>query len=218
MLLIRVLLGALVIASRLESCHPTFSFVTGTSDEYQHRYLVQVGCCHLQLMRGSFIVDVVSASRTSCLWLDWLLYLAGDVALNPGPVRFPCTVCNHPVLINQRAIQCDQCQNWTHANCAHVSKSLYDQLSVQVESSWHYPSCLFLELPAVSVFDVSTLSDTESPTSPSVTFPIVSDVLSDSFSGVQVIHYNIQGLLSKTTDVCELLGSCVATASVFLFY
>lgn len=31
----------------------------------------------------------------------WLLLLAGDVELHPGPVRFPCIECSHPVRSNQ---------------------------------------------------------------------------------------------------------------------
>ena len=37
--------------------------------------------------------------------------------------------------------------------------------------------------------------------------PLLSEVLCDSFSGIRIVHYNIQGLLSKTTDVgvmCKL--------------
>ena len=57
----------------------------------------------------------------------WLLLLAGDVELNPGPVRFPCTVCQKPVKCNQRGIQCSICDNWTHAKCeVSLLKSMWD--------------------------------------------------------------------------------------------
>lgn len=34
-----------------------------------------------------------TAPSRSNLYCFWLLLLAGDVATNPGPVRYPCTVC-----------------------------------------------------------------------------------------------------------------------------
>ena len=57
---------------------------------------IEIGFCHLQLMRHSFIVDVSVPSRY-CFWLNCLLLLAGDIAVNPGPVQFPCTSYLAPV-------------------------------------------------------------------------------------------------------------------------
>ena len=39
----------------------------------------------------------------------WLLMLSGDIELNPGPVKFPCTICKNPVKKNQRGLCCDVC-------------------------------------------------------------------------------------------------------------
>ena len=78
-------------------------------------------------MRNSYVVDGSVLSRY-CYWLNCLLFLAGDIAFNPGPIRFPCTVCGRPVCSNQRSIQCDDCQEWTHASCAHVSVDFYRKL------------------------------------------------------------------------------------------
>ena len=89
LLLFRVLLGALVIAFWLGFHPPLFCFERVAGDEFLHCYLVQVSCCHFQLMRRSLVVDIISDSRICCLWLDCLLYLVGDVALNPGPIIFP---------------------------------------------------------------------------------------------------------------------------------
>ena len=35
----------------------------------------------------------------------------------------------------------------------------------------------------------------------------------DPISGVRIVHHNIQGLLSKSTDVYQWLGSCVVSAA-----
>lgn len=83
-------------------------------------------------------------------YMNLLLLFCGDIHLNPGPVFFRCTVCSHPAYSNQHGIQCDQCQNWTHAGCSDVSKGMYDQLGSHLELSWYCPSCLFLKLPTVS--------------------------------------------------------------------
>ena len=46
----------------------------------------------------------------SCkLFVVNLLLACGNVALNPGPAKFPCTVCTLAVKSNQRALLCDSC-------------------------------------------------------------------------------------------------------------
>ena len=40
-------------------------------------------------------------------YCSWLLLLSGDIEINPGPVRYPCTVCAKPVRVNQRGVMCD---------------------------------------------------------------------------------------------------------------
>ena len=59
---------------------------------------------------------IVSPS-TYCLILGILLN--GDIHINPGPIKYPCTLCQKSVRSNQKAIQCDFCDNWTHL-CEHV--------------------------------------------------------------------------------------------------
>lgn len=90
-------------------------------------HLAQVGSCHFQLMRYSFNVDDSLPFRY-CYWLNCLLFLAGDIVLNPGPVRFLCNVCAHLVCTSQCGIQCDGCNKWTHASCSDVSADLYKQM------------------------------------------------------------------------------------------
>ena len=46
-----------------------------------------------------------------------LLLASGDIESNPGPVQYPCTVCEKPVKRNKRGILCDGCSQWTHARC-----------------------------------------------------------------------------------------------------
>ena len=46
-----------------------------------------------------------STSNFFCL----LLLLCGDIQANPGPVRYPCSVCKKSVKCNQKALLCDGC-------------------------------------------------------------------------------------------------------------
>ena len=67
--------------------------------------------------------------RASAVFLN-LLFLCGDVSLNPGPgVKHPCAVCAKPVKSNQKAIQCDYCDRWHHARCCNINNLVYDALA-----------------------------------------------------------------------------------------
>ena len=93
------------------------------------------------------------------------LLLGGDIQLNPGPVRHPCTVCSNPVAANHRAVQCDICQGWTHIKCGQISVDQYKEMTFQ-SFWWPCPSCdnfnfseSFFEDSIVSENSFSELSD-----------------------------------------------------------
>ena len=175
-------------------------------------HIAQVGACHLQLMHHSFVVDGSTPLRY-CFWLNCLLFLAGDIALNPGPACYPCTVCTRPVHVGQHGIQCDGCNKWTHASCSDVCTDLYNEMEAQVEFSWHCPSCLFQELPLFDVSDDSTsVSSVDSDSTPSAL-----ELLGASIQGVRIIHHNVQGIHSKITELTQWFEVCEDTATVFCF-
>lgn len=73
-----------------------------------------------------------------------MLMLSGDVELNPGPPsrwKYPCTVC---VKSNQRGVQCDMCDLWTHATCGRVDGETYQNL----KGDWYCQSCVGSQLPS----------------------------------------------------------------------
>ena len=75
-----------------------------------------------------------------------LILMAGDIQLNPGPVKFPCTHCSKPVRCNQMGLQCDLCEHWVHGKCEHLSKQDYLRLSAD-SSPWFCKNCTFTTLP-----------------------------------------------------------------------
>ena len=88
-------------------------------------------------------------SRKAPNLVFWLLLLAGDVEQNPGPVRYPCTVCKQPVRCNQRGIECTRCENWSHVRCCGVSVDEYEKISANKNELWYCPRCLACELPFI---------------------------------------------------------------------
>ena len=79
-----------------------------------------------------------------------LLLAAGDIESNPGPVQYPCTVCEKPVKRNQRGIMCDSCSQWTHARCGGVEEAEYVLLTAHQSSEWLCPSCVQSKLRSVA--------------------------------------------------------------------
>ena len=71
-----------------------------------------------------------------------LLLAAGDIESNPGPVQYPCIVCEKPVKRNQRGIICDSCSQWTHTHCGGVEEAEYLLLTARQSSEWLCPSCV----------------------------------------------------------------------------
>ena len=92
----------------------------------------------------------------------WLILLAGDVERNPGPVKFPCTVCSKPVKSNQCGILCSRCEKWTHANCCGVSPVEYQRLGEHEEDPWYCPYCMMSELPFLDTTLSSENGDNDS--------------------------------------------------------
>jgi len=74
-----------------------------------------------------------------------LLLLSGDIALNPGPVKYPCGKCCKPVRKNQKGIQCKGtvCEQWHHIKCINLPDLEYKRLSSTSES-WYCKLCTLL--------------------------------------------------------------------------
>ena len=74
--------------------------------------------------------------------------------------KYPCSVCEKNVNKNQKAIQCSQCQLWSHASCNGIGKSEYKNLMDEDDDvPWHCIPCLVLENSRI--FPFGFLSKTE---------------------------------------------------------
>ena len=70
---------------------------------------------------------------------SFLVVLAGDVSLNPGPETDPCALCTKGCRKNQRAVQCDR---WFHAKCINMNHREYLDIS-DLAAYWSCMDCLF---------------------------------------------------------------------------
>ena len=105
----------------------------------------------------SHLALVLRGTPPSRVLISWTLLTSGDIETNPGPPRrwkYPCTVCSAPVKSNQRGIQCDRCDLWTHASCGGVGQEEYEELY----GDWFCPTCVLSDLPFASAAYLVTLS------------------------------------------------------------
>ena len=165
------------------------------------------------------------------LFCLWLLLLAGDIEINPGPsYRFPCTICKRPVMSSQRGVLCDCCDNWTHTKCCSISNLEYDELTAVGDSeSWFCPTCLLSELPSFATMSDSIFSDFDKLNSNKLFHPHILD--EDGIDGllnlssnphtntITVAHLNIRSLLPKIdilSDSCARFSSQQASTILTL--
>jgi len=136
----------------------------------------------------------------SSSYVSVLFLLSGDISMNPGPIQYPCTVCHKSVNSNHKAVQCDDCQLWSHIRCVSTGDSMYQKPQDATDFSWQC-LCLFSELPNVDVID-NILPSSFSTDSNSIS--LVGDVLYTSFSGI----HNSSGLHSKMDDLASWFSVC----------
>ncbi|KAK3098493.1 hypothetical protein FSP39_020057 [Pinctada imbricata] len=72
-----------------------------------------------------------------------LLLIISGLETNPGPrksPKFPCGVCSKACKWGQRAIACDECDQWFHVQCMGMNSSTYEHLGNH-SVSWYCTSC-----------------------------------------------------------------------------
>ena len=132
---------------------------------------------------------------------SFLVVLAGDVSLNPGPETDSCALCTKGCRKNQRAVQCDECDEcdrWFHAKCINMNHREYLDIS-DLAAYWSCVDCLF-----PGPFSASNVSyDPKISTSnDSIDAPKVRLV-----RGLKIAHLNVNRLVNKLDGVRELMST-----------
>ena len=146
--------------------------------------------------------------------LPCLLWLAGDIELNPGPVKWPCVLCAKPVRSNQDGVECSNCAKWCHRKCEEMSLAEYHRLS-NSNDDWFCRQCT---LPNFSdSFFSSDSMDESVENDSSFVLPLAADALLVQPCGLRIIYHNVQGLLSKAMEIQQWLEDCVVSPNIFCF-
>ena len=72
----------------------------------------QISRHHRKITSGYPLKNSINICQTFTKFTFLSLILSGDIALNPGPVKYPCGSCEKPVKSNQHGILCDGCEFW----------------------------------------------------------------------------------------------------------
>ena len=86
---------------------------------------------------GAMLTPDLVAANESPVGDSKLAYIIADIISNlkfqqsqsnktKRACKYPCSVCSKSVNKNQKAIECDQCNSWSHASCNGISKSEYE--------------------------------------------------------------------------------------------
>lgn len=150
------------------------------------------------------VVPEAAPLHVQTLMVSFLL-LCGDIEYNPGPTRYPCSICYQPVCRNQKALLCDLCESWTHCRCCGVDNEMYACYQRMEHFSWHCPRCVASVLP---FHDCSVLHSEDSFVSvTSVDESIEQFGLPPVAFGLRVAHLNCRSFLAHKDDIFDLLCS-----------
>ena len=101
---------------------------------------------HFERSRSKFNKTRVSYYNrsTSCYQLekkvhvDKLLFISGDIEMNPGPVREPCNNCRKTVAKNH--LTCGSCDKQYHIKCSGITPRHYKEIKQTAHATWTCPA------------------------------------------------------------------------------
>ncbi|CAC5359114.1 unnamed protein product [Mytilus coruscus] len=150
-----------------------------------------------------------------------VLALSGDTEINPGPrtPRWPCGTCGKAVTWKQKALCCDSCDVWYHANCQGMSSNVY-QCMDSSNISW---ACIKCGTPNFSsIFDL-TIPETSNLFSPLSEHSVGSPGLPEATSSpikqtyvkkaqkketpLKILTINFQSIKNKKAELDEIISS-----------
>ena len=111
--------------------------------------------------------------------LPLLLALAGDVHPNPGPSRYPCSVCFKNVTSQGTSYLCTRCSHWVHSRCS----GLRNAADYRKANGWICTACV-------------TPPQSRAPPPPPTPahMPTISD------KTFNILQWNANGIGSKQTE------------------
>ena len=84
---------------------------------------------HIRLCRAILypLIPIYKNYECELCYLTIVLLLGFDVETNPGPrkIVYSCMICGKAAKWGQRAIECEECQEWFHAGCMDMPYMLY---------------------------------------------------------------------------------------------
>ena len=85
----------------------------------------------------------LTATISTCIYICLLTAQAGDAQKNPGPkCKFRCGICNKAGKHKDKGLGCDNCYVLYHANCIHMSNTIYRCLQNEPDDfTWICDSC-----------------------------------------------------------------------------
>ena len=155
-----------------------------------------------------------------------LLLLGGDIEQNPGPraPKHPCQISKRAVTWKQRGVACDDCSQWYHAECMHITSPVYKALN-NPNISWHCVNCgmpnfstsLFESFMVNMSNTYDHLSDSNLPDSPGQPFftssplkPLRGENGRSNYNkpkNTKILVINFQSVKNKKEELCNLIDS-----------
>ena len=143
-----------------------------------------------------------------------LLLLSGDIALNPGPVPYPCSKCQGNV--GRDAVLCTKCNMWIHRLCqGGLSKADLTSLSKSTDqmSKFVCTVCRDLDTSDLDLFEPETSFQFQEEHVQNVSLDDPSKIFKQK--GLHFLHLNCNSLPSKIEELRQFVSS--VSPHVFCF-
>eukprot|EP00112_Aurelia_sp_Birch-Aquarium-sp1_P009881 Seg2141.2 transcript_id=Seg2141.2/GoldUCD/mRNA.D3Y31 product="hypothetical protein" protein_id=Seg2141.2/GoldUCD/D3Y31 len=129
------------------------------------------------------------------------ILLSGDIQMNPGPIKNPCSVCKKPVATRHRAIKCKQCQMKCHfgEKCGKIELGVYQRLVKDLNPDWTCPACLGHIVSNRAEISRANISDRY--------IEDLKECFANTKDYLKVAHINVNGLMcvSRIQDIKVLI-------------
>ena len=110
-----------------------------------------------------------------------------------------CKACLKTIGERQKAISCDQCNQWTHLNCSDMSKKTYNQNENKL-FHWICNTCRTPDETVTEKMDINKLTPQQMPI-------FNHDFKQNDEKDILIFHYNCRSMINKTAElfnICKL--------------